>query len=103
MVNAADASDPGGQLVIRAAATSKGAVPNVEISVKDLGPGIPPQVRGRVFDPFFTTKAPGQGTGLGLAICRKLMDAFGGDIRVASPRRGGTTVSLRFPLPGSVR
>ena len=99
LVNAADASHPGGELTVRAAAGPKGGVPHVTISVQDRGAGIPPAVRRRMFDPFFTTKAPGEGTGLGLAICRKLVDAFGGDIRVASSRRGGTTVSLQFPLP----
>ena len=38
------------------------------------------------------------GTGLGLSISREIMRAFGGDIRISSELREGTTVTLVFPL-----
>ena len=50
--------------------------PCLRISVRDNGPGIPPEARDRVFDPFYTTKT--HGTGLGLAICRRIVEAHGG-------------------------
>jgi two-component system NtrC family sensor kinase len=98
IVNALDASSPGGELDVRAARRTRQGVSHIVISVQDRGHGIPPGIRDRIFDPFFTTKGPGEGTGLGLSICRKLMDAFGGNIQVSSSLSGGTTVFLWFPL-----
>src|SRR6266403_21770 len=40
---------------------------SVEITIRDNGGGIPPEVREKMFNPFFTTKPPGEGTGLGLS------------------------------------
>ena len=40
----------------------------MEITVRDNGSGIPPEVREKMFNPFFTTKPAGEGTGLGLSI-----------------------------------
>ena len=41
---------------------------NVEITIRDNGGGIPPEVKEKIFNPFFTTKPPGEGTGLGLSL-----------------------------------
>jgi signal transduction histidine kinase len=41
---------------------------HVEISIRDNGVGIPPDVKDKMFNPFFTTKPPGEGTGLGLSL-----------------------------------
>jgi len=40
----------------------------VEITIRDNGVGIPPEVKEKMFNPFFTTKPPGEGTGLGLSL-----------------------------------
>jgi len=40
----------------------------VEIRIRDNGPGIPKEIRGKIFTPFFSTKPSGEGTGLGLSI-----------------------------------
>jgi signal transduction histidine kinase len=68
------------------------------IQVVDQGPGIPPSVLPRIFEPFFTTKPPGSGTGLGLPISARLVEKFGGTIRVECPREGGTRVTVTLPL-----
>ncbi len=48
------------------------------VVVEDEGPGLTPEVEGRLFTPFFTTRT--SGTGLGLTIARKLVEGMGGRI-----------------------
>jgi len=74
----------------------------VEISVTDQGPGIPPAERERVFEKFYRLKQSGQGvrgTGLGLAICKGLVEANGGHIRVEEARGGGARFVVTLPAP----
>ena len=51
---------------------------DVDVSVRDTGPGLPAQVLGTLFTPFVTTKA--HGLGIGLTIVRSIVDAHGGTI-----------------------
>lgn len=66
----------------------------VEVSVTDVGPGIPPDVKERLFQPFVTTKQ--QGMGVGLAICRTIIEAHGGQLVAEDNPAGGTI--FRFTL-----
>ena len=90
--NAAAASPPGGRLWI--ATASEGGF--VELSVRDEGIGMLPEVRARVFEPFFTTRE--EGTGLGLAIVRRLVETHGGRIEVDSEAGRGSTFRVRLPM-----
>jgi signal transduction histidine kinase len=64
----------------------------VVAEVGDDGPGIPPELEGRVFEPFFTTKDVGRGTGLSLDIARRIVvDLHGGQLTFASRPGGGDT------------
>jgi signal transduction histidine kinase len=63
----------------------------VEISVRDSGKGMSPQVMAKVFDPFFTTKEVGEGTGLGLSLSHRIVTDAGGAITVESEPGEGTT------------
>lgn len=65
------------------------------ISIRDHGPGMPPEIRAKAFDAFFTTKH--RGTGLGLPIARRVVEAHGGAIDIGPAEGGGTTVSIHLP------
>jgi hypothetical protein len=67
------------------------------LSVKDNGPGIPPEVQARLFTPFFTTKGPGSGMGLGLTIARRVVQSLGGVLQVASIPGAGAEFVVRVP------
>jgi signal transduction histidine kinase len=69
----------------------------VEIAVSDTGPGLPPEIEGRLFEQFATHGKKG-GTGLGLALVKKIVDDHQGEIRVESRRGEGVTFRLRLPL-----
>jgi signal transduction histidine kinase len=70
----------------------------VSVDIVDTGPGIEPEVLGRVFEPFFTTKPVGEGTGLGLDISwRIVVNRHRGDLRVTS-QPGETVFTVRLPL-----
>ena len=70
---------------------------HVEVSVTDNGGGIPEEVRETVFEPFVTF-GKDAGTGLGLAIVHKVVRDHGGDVKIESTGRDGTTVKLRLPV-----
>ena len=73
----------------------------VQIEIKDNGPGIAADDIERCFSPFFTTKP--QGTGLGLAIVRKVVDAHDGRIDAISAPGRGATFRVTLPVVPSVR
>jgi signal transduction histidine kinase len=54
-----------------------------------------------VFEPFFTTKSAGRGTGLGLSICRRIAEAHGGVLEVASNPGAGARFTVRLPVEAS--
>lgn len=68
----------------------------LSLSVRDSGPGIAPEKRGRIFEPFYTTK--GQGTGLGLAIALGVARAHGGTIEVAPASGEGAEFVMTLPV-----
>ncbi|MEO0868318.1 MAG: ATP-binding protein, partial [Cyanobacteria bacterium J06642_11] len=70
----------------------------IEIVLRDSGPGIPADIQAKVFDPFFTTKPVGKGTGLGLGICFKIIQQHQGTINVRSKSGKGTEFSIKLPI-----
>ena len=67
-----------------------------KLLVIDTGPGVSPELRGRVFEPFFTTKDVGQGTGLGLSIALGIARAHGGSLDLC-PTAKGACFQLTLP------
>ncbi len=70
--------------------------PELVLSLRDNGAGIPEDHLSRIFDPFFTTKEVGQGMGLGLSLCYRMMQGMGGTITAASQAGNFTEFKLRF-------
>jgi signal transduction histidine kinase len=68
---------------------------SVEISVRDDGPGIPPEKTGRIFEAYYTTKE--KGSGLGLAIVKHNAELYGGTVRVESELGKGAKFTVIFP------
>ncbi len=73
----------------------------VELSVRDDGPGIPPEATARIFERFYRVdKARSReqgGTGLGLAIVKNVIQAHGGEVRVESAIGAGTEFFITLP------
>jgi two-component system, NtrC family, sensor kinase len=63
----------GGDYEPTVAAATKNLGDRVEITIRDNGTGIPPEVKEKMFNPFFTTKPAGEGTGLGLSITHDII------------------------------
>jgi signal transduction histidine kinase len=88
---------PAGETITLSAQRLKDAV---VFSVTDHGPGIPPDVQGKVFD-WFETHSLGsrhRGTGLGLSLVRSFVELHGGTVTLDSAVGRGTTVTCIFPL-----
>jgi two-component system, NtrC family, sensor histidine kinase HydH len=96
IVNAAQATQPGGAVTVKTRATDG----NVEVAVIDRGSGIEPKNLDNIFNPFFTTKP--QGVGLGLAIVSKIVDQHGGKIAVESEPGKGSVFHVFLPIAGAV-
>jgi two-component system, NtrC family, sensor histidine kinase HydH len=98
-INAIQAMEGGGSLLLRLDTAMSGARPMARITVQDNGPGLPLQDVERVFDPYYTTKP--RGTGLGLAIVQKIVESHHGEVRVQSAPGAGTTFTVLLPVQAS--
>ncbi|MBU2537377.1 MAG: cache domain-containing protein [Proteobacteria bacterium] len=72
----------------------------VLLSVRDSGPGIPPEIVSRIFDPYFTTKDVGKGSGMGLAVVHGIVKNYGGMVQAESIVGSGTVFRIYFPQMG---
>jgi len=100
LINARQAMPEGGSVLV--SLENDHASPEVILTVRDTGVGIPREQLPRIFDAFYTTKeGPDEsgkgGTGLGLAACKEVIDAHGGRIRVESTVGKGTAFIVRLP------
>jgi two-component system sensor histidine kinase FlrB len=65
------------------------------VSIRDDGPGIPPDKQEKIFEAYYTTKA--KGTGLGLATVKHNVELYGGAVRLESGLGKGARFTLVFP------
>lgn len=68
----------------------------VEITIRDNGEGIPPDVQEKLFIPTFTTKTSGMG--LGLSIVKNIIQMSHGSINFKTEQGWGTTFIIQFPI-----
>jgi PAS domain S-box-containing protein len=94
--HAIQAGGQGGRIEIHSIADP--ARSRVTTTIRDTGPGIPPEVLTKIFDPFFTTKEVGKGTGLGLAITYGIVQDHGGSIYAANAPDGGAIFTVELPM-----
>ena len=66
------------------------------LTISDSGPGIAPEIKGKIFDPYFTTKS--DGTGIGLSLCQRIVMDHGGSLTVADSKLGGTEFRIELPI-----
>jgi signal transduction histidine kinase len=90
--NSLEAMPDGGEVRISAAFENGSAVVHVE----DTGPGVAPEIRGKLFQPFVTA-GKRNGLGLGLALTRQTIIEHGGDMWVESETGRGARFSFRLP------
>ena len=72
----------------------------IEITVADIGPGIPPDIAGRLLKPFVSNKH--NGMGLGLSISRSIIEAHDGQLTAEPNPGGGAIFRLTLPSGGVV-
>ncbi|MFN2531284.1 MAG: sensor histidine kinase [Pyrinomonadaceae bacterium] len=93
LLNALQAAPFGGKVSVLAFSRDG----ELQITVRDTGAGVPPELRERIWEPFFTTRQ--RGTGLGLAIVRKRMQDVGGTASLGPAAKGeGAVFHLSLPL-----
>jgi PAS domain S-box-containing protein len=96
-VNARDAMDGEGKLIISIQRQVEVGTEYVCVEVSDSGHGIAAEKIDRIFEPFFTTKEVGKGTGLGLSQVYGFTKQSDGEIAVESTVGTGTTFRLLLP------
>lgn len=90
--NAVQAMEGKGKVTI----TSFQSAGKAGFSIKDTGPGIPGNIKGKIFEPFLSTKK--RGSGLGLSISKQIIDKHQGEIKIKSSPGAGTTIKVCLPL-----
>ena len=92
IINATQAMEKGGTLIVRASALDD----NIQIDVQDTGEGISPNIADKIFDLFFHTKE--NGTGVGLAIVKRVIEGHGGRVSATNQPNQGATFSIILPI-----
>lgn len=70
----------------------------LDLEIRDDGPGLAPEIADQIGTPFFTTKLE-HGMGLGLYLARVVLGRFGGTVSLENHPQGGAVTQVRLPLP----
>jgi len=95
ILNAVQAMPERGRLTVEAHLKKTDEREGVEIRILDTGLGIGEQDLPRIFEPFYTTRK--SGTGLGLAVVGRIVEGYGGEIRIQSSSPRGALCRIWFP------
>jgi len=96
LLNAIEASEEKGKIVIKTLYIPDGGSPGTEILIEDEGHGVPEELLDEIFKPFFTTKS--KGTGLGLSNVKRIVDVHGGTLEVVNLKPKGTSLRVLLPV-----
>jgi signal transduction histidine kinase len=97
IVNACEAMGEGGKLFIEESLLKSGGRScEIQISIRDTGPGIPEEAKHQILEPFHSTKT--QGTGLGLFITSRIIREHGGRLDLQSAEGQGATFIVTLPI-----
>ncbi len=92
------AVDGRGKITVNAEGSQRDGQPWVSITITDEGPGLDPQIVGRLFEPFASTRLDSRGTGLGLAVSEGIVKEHGG-LLLARNREGGRGAVFEIMMP----
>ena len=90
-----ESADPSYQPELRVSSRKENG--QIEVRIKDNGPGIPESHLAKIFEPFFTTKDTDKGTGLGLSLCHDIVRGHGGTLAVNSEVGLGAEFVITLP------
>ena len=95
--NATRHTPEGGTIILSAKQTGD----QVELSVQDSGPGLPPEDIDRIFERFYRADSSRQredgGSGLGLAIAKSIVQAHNGQLSAESEAGKGLKITIALP------
>lgn len=95
MANSIEAIDRDGEIILSRGVDEKGST---YVMIEDDGPGITPDIAGKLFQPFSTGK--GGGLGVGLSLTKRILDRCGGTIDLVNRAIRGAKVTIVLPAAG---
>ncbi|ODT08909.1 MAG: two-component sensor histidine kinase [Mesorhizobium sp. SCN 65-20] len=100
--NACKYGQSGGRVIVSMRRTVGEGEPEVEVSVRDFGPGIPAEHIPRVTERFYRvdveTSRAHKGTGLGLSIVKHILSRHNGRLSIKSELGQGSAFTVHLPL-----
>ncbi len=96
ITNAMEASEKGGNVIVKTYTEETTLFKYVILEVEDFGTGMSEEDKNQIFKDFFTKKKTG--TGLGLSVCKTILDEFNAELYFESTVGEGTKFFVKFPI-----